>query len=75
MQCNIDQTGRRVRLIWGVLCLAAAAGVGLAGWLGWLTGWWVWVLVAVLVGFGVFGFYEARKGWCAVRAMGIKTKY
>ena len=24
---------------------------------------------------GVFGIYEARAGWCAVRAMGFRTRY
>jgi hypothetical protein len=73
MQCNITRTGRLVRLAWGLLCLIAAAALALAEVLGWLTGWWGWVLVLPLAGLGVFGIYEARKGWCAVRAMGVKT--
>lgn len=64
-----------MRLIWGLLCLAGALAMAVLGAVGWLTGWWVWVVVAVLAGFGAFGIYEARKGWCAVRAMGINTKY
>ena len=73
MQCNIDSKGRWARAIWGIVLLAGAivlTGCRLAGVIG---GWWVWVVVAVLVVAGGFGLYEARKGWCAMRAMGFRT--
>jgi hypothetical protein len=75
MQCNIDAKGKAVRLIWGLVMLAAAialAGLILAEVVG---GGWVWAGVAGLVAMGAFAVYEARAGWCAVRAMGIKTKW
>lgn len=37
------------------------------------TPWLRWTLSIVLMVAGLFQWYEARKGWCAVRAMGIKT--
>jgi len=75
MQCNIDAKGKAVRLIWGLLMLALAgvlAGLILADV---VAGGWVWAGVVGLVLMGAFGVYEARAGWCAVRAMGIKTKW
>ncbi len=75
MQCNIDSKGKAVRLIWGLVMLGAAialAGLIVAEVVG---GGWVWAVVVGLVLLGVFGIYEARAGWCAMRAMGFKTKW
>ena len=61
---NIDRTGRIVR---------AAGGVALiiAGLLLWERSRW---LCFVLVAAGAFMLYEAARGWCLMRACGIKTK-
>lgn len=72
MQCNIDAKGRAVRrnggivcLVLGAVCLGAAyAGVSRRAFVGAGLG---------LIAAGLFQLFEARKGWCAVRAMGIKT--
>lgn len=75
MQCNIDAKGKFVRLIWGLLMLALAAvlaGLILAEV---VAGGWVWLGVAALVVFGGLGVYEARAGWCVMRAMGFKTPW
>jgi cadmium resistance protein CadD (predicted permease) len=71
LTCNIDQRGRRVRLING----AAAVGVsGTVMWAGvYLGETWVIVAGVILCFVGAFIFFEGLKGWCAVRAMGIKT--
>jgi hypothetical protein len=61
---NIGRTGRIVRAVWGVGLITA--GVLLSG----RNGWACFLLVA----FGVFALYEAVRGWCVVRACGIKTK-
>jgi hypothetical protein len=71
--CNIDARGKRVRLALGllllvlglVLCVSWARPVG--GALAW------GVTAACLLGAAFLG-YEARTGWCALRAMGIKTR-
>ncbi|MBI1369893.1 MAG: hypothetical protein GC162_14710 [Planctomycetes bacterium] len=73
MQCNIDQRGRKVRFAWGLLMCAGAVALAVCGYLGVVAGAWVWIVVGLLAAAGLFGFYEARKGWCAVRAMGFKT--
>ena len=69
--CNIDQRGRKVRFVGGVLF--DGCGAALLVW-GALTGG-VGLAVAgmVLSLAGGFMIFEAARGWCALRAMGIKT--
>jgi len=61
---NIDRRGRIVRAIWGTSLIIA--GLLLWGRNGWIC--------LALVGFGVFALYEAARGWCLMRACGIKTR-
>ena len=75
MQCNIDAKGKAVRLVYGLVMLAAAGALALVALLGVANAWWVWLIVAGLALMGGFGVFEARQGWCVVRAMGFKTKY
>jgi hypothetical protein len=73
MQCNIDQRGRRVRLIMGLgLALAAVP----------LFVWWApgrgptaWVVSGCVLLAGLFGVFEAWHGWCALRALRIKVPW
>ena len=62
---NIDRRGRLVR---GAMGLALAGGAVLA----WRTSSWLALVLAISAGFVLF---EALRGWCALRACGIKTKY
>jgi len=61
---NIDNKGRLVRG-GGALALLVGAGFGftLSLWLG-----------GVLLATGLFVLFEALRGWCGLRACGIKTK-
>jgi hypothetical protein len=72
LTCNIDAKGKRVRLIYGLVLLVV--GIALiflwAARAGSLLSWII--AVCCLMG-GAFGVFEARAGWCAIRAMGIKT--
>ena len=61
---NINSKGRLVRGI-GALALLASAGFGFAA--------SVWLGLALLAP-GVFVAFEALRGWCVMRACGIKTK-
>jgi len=61
---NIDRPGRIVRGVWG----AALIAVGLL-----IVGKHPWICL-VLVLSGVFALVEAMRGWCLLRACGIKTK-
>lgn len=75
LTCNIDRRGRRARAATGIVLLAAA---GLAFTLGatrsgGLSLPWGIAVVSLLIG-GGFCLFEAANGWCALRAMGIRTK-
>ncbi len=62
---NITGLGRWLR---GLMALGfLAAGVGMFP-----RVWWVGVL---LLGAGAFGAWEALRGWCLLRACGIKTRF
>ncbi len=61
---NIGNKGRLVRGCTAVVLLAGAVfGFTVSAWLG-----------AVLLGTGAFVLFEAVRGWCVLRACGIKTK-
>lgn len=74
MKCNINAKGKAVRLVIG----AVTALVGLAL----LVMWWtrgadagaalLWSGVGVSAG-GLFALFEGASGWCALRALGVRT--
>jgi integral membrane sensor domain MASE1 len=74
LTCNIDAQGKRARLLSGLFMLAV--GACLAIFLAHFGGGsiLVWVIPAVSILIGAFCIFEARAGWCAMRAMGFKTK-
>jgi hypothetical protein len=61
---NIERNGRIARGVIGALCLVA--GIIIAG------DYSLWGLVPVVA--GLFAIFESVRGWCLVRACGIKTK-
>jgi low affinity Fe/Cu permease len=72
LTCNIDSKGAKLRRVWGIMALFMAALLG--GLAYWSETWWLWIVVAVAASAGIFALFEAQKKWCAVRAMGIKTR-
>ena len=62
---NLENKGRLLR---GLMAVALFIG-GFAAWS------FSWILGAVLFASGAFVLFEALRGWCAVRACGIKTKF
>ncbi len=64
MDRNIDNRGRLVRGI-GALALLVGAGFGFT------VAWW---LGGLLLASAAFVAFEALRGWCVMRACGIKTK-
>lgn len=70
--CNIDQRGRRARIVAGASVDAVGAVVILAGALCAQT--WLIVTGAVVSVAGLFMIFEGIKGWCVARAMGMKTR-
>lgn len=73
MQCNIDARGKAVRLINGIVGLIAGI-VLLFTWAMHSDGWLAWVVTIVVLLMGAFSIFEARAGWCVVRAIGFKTR-
>jgi hypothetical protein len=63
---NIDRKGRVARIIWGLIPLAPGA-VLVSRKRPWLGG--------ALILMGGFSLFEAARGWCLLRACGIKTKF
>jgi hypothetical protein len=61
---NIDRRGRIVRAVWGLACIVG-------GLLLWERSRW---LCFALIAGGGFALYEAVRGWCFMRACGIKTR-
>jgi hypothetical protein len=62
---NITPLGRVVRTIWGLACIIGAIALRSRG------NWAFWLLLSA----GGFGLFEAIRGWCIVRACGIKTRF
>ena len=60
---NLSNTGRLVR---GLGAIALLIGAGFAFFVS------IWLGAALALG-GVFGLFEALRGWCLLRACGIKT--
>ena len=71
LECNIERKGRWIRGIMGIVFLGTALSLifltpptGLRR------------LVVVLLAFGgIFTIYEALRGWCLLRALGMKTRF
>lgn len=62
---NIDRKGRIVRGLMGLALLAGAAVCFSESlWLG-----------ALLAAAGLFGLFEALRGWCLARACRLKTRW
>lgn len=76
MKCNIDAKGKAVRLRAGLITAAAAVllfalwGSGVAG----EGGEWILYTAMGTAAGAAFAIFEGWSGWCAIRAMGIKTK-
>jgi len=73
MQCNIDAKGKAARLVGGFITLAVGIILVLVILLVPLGGWWWWLIVGAAAVSGLFQIFEGWSGWCALRAMGIKT--
>ena len=75
MRCNIDAHGKARRFRGGIAALLVAFLIGALMLLQLVTGLGWWIAAGVLAALGAFAIFEARAGWCAMRAMGIRTKW
>jgi hypothetical protein len=72
LTCNIDQRGRQARLITGIIVDTGGVGLLIAGVVMDRTA--VIIIGAVVSLAGSFMIFEGARGWCALRALGVKTK-
>ena len=70
--CNIGAAGKAARMRLGILGVAGGVGLALVTATGLIPSIAWWGALASIAG-GSFTIWEARAGWCAVRAMGFKT--
>ena len=73
MQCNIDSRGRMVRLIGGLVTLGIAVVLSALALTSVISAGWIWIVIVAAGLGGAFQVFEARQGWCALRAVGIRT--
>ena len=74
MQCNIDARGKAVRLVAGICCVLAGILLLILNQSSIAAGP-IWLIASiVLMAMGAFAIYEAWAGWCALRAMGFRTR-
>ncbi len=71
--CNINHRGRFIRLAGGVISLLMA---GILFLLRLPKPFDIRVILVILLAMGgIFSLYEGFIGWCAIRALGIKTRW
>ena len=73
MKCNIGAKGKAMRLIIGVVTIFIGIILGLGSYYELIIYPKVWIVTSLMIGGGAFAIFEARKGWCIVRAAGFKT--
>ena len=73
MECNIDAQGKAARLIGRIAGLAFGVVMTSLLVLDVLNGLVASSAAAGAIFGGAFAIFEARAGWCVVRAMGFRT--
>ncbi|MBL6743860.1 MAG: hypothetical protein ISP83_05725 [Candidatus Poseidonia sp.] len=73
VECNIDARGKAARLLGGVSAILAASIFAILLATNSISIDFGWYAIAGAYFGGAFAIFEARAGWCVVRAMGIKT--
>ncbi|CAI8309514.1 MAG: Uncharacterised protein [Euryarchaeota archaeon UBA443] len=73
MECNIGQKGRQVRLYTGIIAIVFGIALAFLTYLSIIPATLGWFAIFGSIFGGAFAIFEARKGWCIIRAIGIKT--
>lgn len=73
LTCNIDRLGRTMRILVGGMIEGSGLTLLVLRYTGVLSGDWPWFVGATAMIVGGFMIVEGAIGWCAIRAMGIKT--
>ncbi|MAI09581.1 MAG: hypothetical protein CMA08_03220 [Euryarchaeota archaeon] len=75
MECNIDAQGKALRLAGGLAGLTFGLALTTLLVLDVLSGLVVSSAAAGAIFGGAFAIFEARAGWCVVRALGFHTRF
>jgi hypothetical protein len=73
LTCNIDGRGRKARLVSGAIVDLCGVALIVAGVLAGSSSWAAFAGGILLCVTGSFMIFEGARGWCALRALGIKT--
>ncbi len=73
LECNIDSRGKAFRLKYGIIGVAAGIICSIALVIAGFGFGPIWIVPAGAIGGGSFAIFEGWSGWCAARALGIKT--
>ncbi len=73
LTCNIDRRGRRIRLLMGIVLILIALPLLML----WAprSGVYAWIISICILVAGLFGLFEWRFSWCAMRALGFRTRF
>jgi hypothetical protein len=74
LECNIDVRGKAVRMKLGIRLVIISLILAALTYFEIIPTTLGWLATVASLGGGVFTIWESRKGWCAIRAMGFKTK-
>ena len=72
-ECNIDARGKVARFQTGLLGVSGGLLLATGTALGLITTTIGMVMAGGSIAGGAFAMWEARMGWCVIRAMGFKT--
>ena len=73
LECNLDAKGKAARFVGGIAAIAGALILATLLATDTFTFGLGWYAVGGGILGGAFAVFEARAGWCIVRAIGIKT--
>ena len=72
--CNIDTRGKNARFVLGAFVESIGVLLGVLWFLSRTPEWTIYLAAAIWI-MGIFILFEALVGWCAVRALGVKTPF
>ena len=73
-ECNIGARGKAVRMKLGIRLVIISLILATLTYFEIIPPTLGWLSTAASLGGGAFTIWEARMGWCVIRAMGFKTK-
>ena len=74
LECNIDARGKAVRMKLGIRLVIISIIIAALTYFGIIPSSFGWTLAGGSFVGGAFTIWEARMGWCVLRATGFKTK-